>query len=422
MTLLYLFLLVIPAVLEHTPTTPSSELETTVGPTTTTVLTTVGPTTTTVLTTEPVRNPQTISSDYQTLGDLKQDLAKYTLKWLGDHTFNNGRLFSFFDALGTEEEAKSNCINIGGKLWTIKEEDHLNWIFLQLEDQGLDGTLIWLDFVLKSPLDEILVTNIDGPIPEITAHNEIITWKEPKPTTYSHCLALNNKGGGKYELVKKDCGTKYPVVCVRETSKAATYKKDVQQVISQAQLQVQEILEIYEESIQSPEYSNESVYSDKSFGISSTVTALQTQLEDNIDETQFLVNINNLKYQVLYIFGKAQPYQQVKKGISDLETRVREISSLFDSCSCSYLSADRLITYICSFLSLLSIGVNIYLLCRKSTTDHPNPIETHIPLPHNPNYPPTAPLPLEEVPMITRKTKRYPTNLKRTPLDENWQH
>ena len=89
-----------------------------------------------------------------TLLTLQQDLQTYQLTWPEGYTFRNGRLY-YFGLTSPESKVKGEeqCFNHNrDTVWSIREEDELNWIF----QQGTDKTAIWIPFKINTKYNAVM--------------------------------------------------------------------------------------------------------------------------------------------------------------------------------------------------------------------------------------------------------------------------
>ena len=128
----------------------------------------------------------TILQMQQTLLTLQQELQNYQLTWPEGYTFNNGRLYYFdLTSPGSKVNGEEQCFaHHRDKVWSIREDDELNWIF----QQGTVKTAIWIPFTINIRYN--VVMDSDGHfIVAQTTVKENIKWAGPKPrSSQNHAL------------------------------------------------------------------------------------------------------------------------------------------------------------------------------------------------------------------------------------------
>ena len=176
-----------------------------------------------------------------TLLTLQQDLQTYQLTWPEGYTFRNGRLY-YFGLTSPESKVKGEeqCFNHNrDTVWSIREEDELNWIF----QQGTEKTAIWIPFKIDTRYNA--ATDSDGHfIVKATRVKESIEWASTKPQIPTDCIQLSKVSDTQFELKTEVCTTPHHTVCTQKTKRkyAITYEEEVERAIEIARVQTSDLL------------------------------------------------------------------------------------------------------------------------------------------------------------------------------------
>ena len=312
-----------------------------------------------------------IKEDYNSILIINQTLENYSLTWPRDGNpsqFNNGRLYTIYENPKTYSIATAICKEDRQSLWYLRKKDSLKYISTRLKDlkrlKEYDDSEAWIEN--------------RSDIPESTTNSEEVTWAPEKPDTHTGCATFDETEEGTYQISVTDCQASKIVVCVEATNKAASYEEDVQLVISQAKEKIKEILQLYQQILLPTEQNKQGISSAiqyKKFDINLIVDYLKKQLQSNIEESQFIGDVINLKQQVQQIAKESQARKQRSKAKTDIEQKLQTISSEATQCHCPPVQAEteyptEILTYVSSFISLCSLFASIYVIYRKKQPDH----------------------------------------------------